>query len=115
VTTWFVTLPIRPEHDPEALAARRRHRDLGRRRLAALLQRSAAVRAFVEDNVRLLNGTPGDPRSFDLLDALLGDQAYRVAFWRVSSEEINYRRLFALCQLAPTRTQRADHLAATPW
>src|SRR5262245_21012513 len=111
VTTWFVTLPIRPEHDPEALAARRRHRSLGRRRLAALLERSSAVRAFVEDNVRLLNGTPGDPRSFDLLDALLGDQAYRVAFWRVSSEEINYRRFFDVDQLAAIRMERADVFA----
>jgi len=84
VTTWLVTLPIRPENDPEALATRRRHRDLGRRRLAALLERSAPVRGFIEENVRLINGT-GDPRSFDLLDTLLADQAYRFAFWRVSS------------------------------
>jgi (1->4)-alpha-D-glucan 1-alpha-D-glucosylmutase len=111
VTTWFVTLPIRPELDPEALAARRRHRDGGRRRLAALLERSPTVRAFVDENVRLLNGTPGDARSFDLLDTLLGDQAYRVAFWRVSSEEINYRRFFDVDQLAAIRMERADVFA----
>ncbi|OLC00819.1 MAG: malto-oligosyltrehalose synthase [Candidatus Rokubacteria bacterium 13_1_40CM_68_15] len=111
VTTWFVTLPIRPESDREALAARRRHRDLGRQRLAALLESSSRVRAFIEENVRLLNGTPGDPQSFELLDALLGDQAYRVAFWRVSSEEINYRRFFDVDQLAAIRMERADVFA----
>jgi len=113
VTTWLVTLPIRPENDPEALATRRRHRDLGRRRLAALLERSAPVRGFVEENVRLINGTPGDPRSFDLLDTLLADQAYRLAFWRVSSEEINYRRFFDVDQLAAIRMERADVFALT--
>src|SRR5262249_30710171 len=71
------------------------------------------VRGFVEDNVRLINGTPGDPRSFDLLDTLLADQAYRVAFWRVSSEEINYRRFFDVDQLAAIRMERADVFAET--
>lgn len=111
VTTWFVTLPIRPESDPEALAARLRDRDLGRARLARLLESSPPVRAFVEENVRLFNGGSGDLPSFDLLDALLGDQAYRVAFWRVSSEEINYRRFFDVDQLAAIRMERPDVFA----
>src|SRR6185295_1888570 len=49
---------------------------------------------FLEENVRLFNGTKGEPRSFDLLDRLLDEQAYRLSFWRVASEEINYRRFF---------------------
>ena len=111
VTMWFVTLPIGPESDPVKLAERHRHRDLGRQRLAALLESSPSVRAFVDENVGRFNGTPGDPRSFDLLDTLLGDQAYRVAFWRVSGEEINYRRFFDVDQLAAIRMERADVFA----
>lgn len=65
-------------------------------RLAALLRDSPEVRDFIEDNVHRFNGTPGDPASFDLLDALLDDQAYRLAYWRVAAEEINYRRFFAV-------------------
>ena len=34
------------------------------------------------------------PRSFDALDALLSQQSYRLASWRVAREEINYRRFF---------------------
>jgi (1->4)-alpha-D-glucan 1-alpha-D-glucosylmutase len=113
VTTWFVTLPERTETDPERLAARRRDLATGRQRLAALLERSVAARKFVEDNVRLFNGTPGDPSSFDLLDALLADQAYRVAFWRVAGEEINYRRFFDVNELAAIRMEDPAVFEAT--
>jgi (1->4)-alpha-D-glucan 1-alpha-D-glucosylmutase len=104
--TWFATLPPQTETDPDRLAARRREKELGHEKLAALLAASTPVREFVEDNVRIFNGTPGDPRSVDLLDALLGDQAYRVAFWRVAGEEINYRRFFDINELAAVRMEQ---------
>ena len=70
--------------------------------------RAPAVRAFLEDNVRLFNGTPGDPHSFDLLDELLGEQAYRLAYWRVAGEEINYRRFFDINELAAIRMEEPE-------
>src|SRR5205085_8264751 len=60
---------------------------------------------------RAFNGTPGDPRSFDALDALLDDQAYRVAFWRVAGEEINYRRFFDINELAAIRMEEPEVFA----
>jgi (1->4)-alpha-D-glucan 1-alpha-D-glucosylmutase len=111
--TWFTTIPPHHETDPELVAARRREIDIGRKRLAALLDHAPAVRAFVEDNVRVFNGTPGDPRSFDLLDDLLDDQAYRVAFWRVAGEEINYRRFFDINELAAIRVEVPEVFADT--
>jgi (1->4)-alpha-D-glucan 1-alpha-D-glucosylmutase len=105
LVTWFATLPPRTEKDPERLAARRREKDIGRDRLLALLAESAPVRAFVEENVRIFNGTPGEPPSMDLLDALLAEQAYRVAYWRVAGEEINYRRFFDINDLAAIRME----------
>ena len=39
-------------------------------------------------------GTPGDRGSFDKLDHLLDRQHYRLAYWRVASDEIDYRRFF---------------------
>ncbi len=113
LTAWFVTLPPRDETDPDRLAARNRDVAIGRERLHALLRDSPEIRAFVEDNVRVFNGTPGDPVSFDLLDGLLDDQAYRVAFWRVAGEEINYRRFFDINELAAIRMEREDVFAAT--
>ena len=47
-----------------------------------------------------LNGVAGDPASFDALDELLDAQAYRPGFWRVASDEINYRRFFDVNDLA---------------
>ena len=109
--SWFATIPPHLETDPELVAARRREIDIGRKRLAALLDHAPEVRAFVEANVRAFNGTPGDPRSFDLLDALLDDQAYRVAFWRVAGEEINYRRFFDINELAAIRMEEPQVFA----
>jgi (1->4)-alpha-D-glucan 1-alpha-D-glucosylmutase len=111
--TWLTTIPPRTETDPDRVAARRREVEIGRKRLAALLGASPAVREFVEDDVRLFNGTPGDPRSFDLLDALLADQAYRLAYWRVAGEEINYRRFFDINELAAIRMEAPEVFAET--
>ena len=45
------------------------------------------------------------PESYDRLDALIDDQSYRLAFWRVAAEEINYRRFFDITQLAAVRME----------
>ncbi len=47
------------------------------------------------------------------LDALLAAQHYRLAFWRVSSDEINYRRFFDINDLAGLRVEDAEVLART--
>ena len=52
-----------------------------------------------------VNGRPDDAASFDRLDALLDAQSYRLAFWRVASEEINYRRFFDITELAAVRME----------
>ncbi|MFT3913869.1 MAG: malto-oligosyltrehalose synthase [Anaeromyxobacteraceae bacterium] len=90
---------------PEAIADRAREKEVAKRRLAALCESSAPVREHLDENVRRLNGTPGDPRSFDALEHLLGLQAYRLAFWRVAGEEINYRRFFDVNGLAAIRME----------
>jgi (1->4)-alpha-D-glucan 1-alpha-D-glucosylmutase len=110
---WFATLPSGAEPATGRPAAGGDEMDLGRARLAALLAQAPAVREFVEDNVRIFNGTPGDPHSFDLLDELLDDQAYRVAYWRVAGEEINYRRFFDVNELAAIRTEVPEVFAET--
>ena len=42
-------------------------------------------------------------RSFDRLDRLLCSQAYRLAYWRRASQEINYRRFFDINELVGIR------------
>ena len=110
---WFTTIPAGTEPDAGRPPVSGDQMDVGCIRLTALLARAPAVREFVEDNVRTFNGTPGDPHSFDLLDALLDDQAYRVAYWRVAGEEINYRRFFDINELAAIRTEVPEVFAET--
>lgn len=103
-------LPGRTDLDPPLVKERYREKEIIRQRLAALLRDSPAVAQFVDDNIRRFNGVPGDPASFDLLDGLLNEQAYRLAYWRVASEEINYRRFFDVNELAAIRMEEESVL-----
>jgi (1->4)-alpha-D-glucan 1-alpha-D-glucosylmutase len=55
-----------------------------------------------------MNGEPGQPRSFDYLEQLLKQQAYRLAYWKVAADEINYRRFFDVNELAALSMERED-------
>ena len=90
------------------MAEHQREKEVIKRRLAALAAESEPVREFIEQNVALFNGQPGDPRSFDLLDDLLEQQCYRLAYWRVAPDEINYRRFFDVNDLAALSMERED-------
>ncbi len=105
ILTALEKLAPRDEVSPDKVAERAREKEVAKRRLAALFEASPRIAAFVDENVRLFNGTPGDPRSFDRLDALLEHQAYRLAHWRVAGEEINYRRFFDINSLAAIRME----------
>ncbi|MDQ3199288.1 MAG: malto-oligosyltrehalose synthase, partial [Verrucomicrobiota bacterium] len=76
-----------------------------KRRLERRCEEAPEVQTAIEKALAIINGQPGDPRSFDALDALLTDQAYRLAFWRVAAEEINYRRFFDINDLAAIRME----------
>jgi (1->4)-alpha-D-glucan 1-alpha-D-glucosylmutase len=75
--------------------------------------RDPAVRAALDAAVAAQNGTPGLPESFQALHELLEDQAYRLAYWRVASSEINYRRFFDINQLAGLRVEQGEVFEAT--
>lgn len=111
ICTALEKLAPRIEPTPESVAERAREKEVAKRRLAALCEASPRVRDFVDENVRIFNGTPGDPRSFDLLHRLLDAQAYRLAFWRVAGEEINYRRFFDVNALAALRMEDPEIFA----
>src|SRR5206468_10148407 len=82
-----------------------REKEVVKRRLATLAGGSPEVDALIRTCLRRFNGIAGQPRSFDRLDALLNAQSYRLAHWRVASEEINYRRFFDVNQLAALRME----------
>ncbi len=105
ILTALEYLPRRTETDPERIAERTREKEIIKRRLERRCQEAPPVQEAIEKALTIINGTPGDPRSFDPLDALLSDQAYRLAFWRVAAEEINYRRFFDVNDLAAIRME----------
>jgi (1->4)-alpha-D-glucan 1-alpha-D-glucosylmutase len=98
-------LPPRTEKSHEKVMERRREKEIIKRRLSDLYHKSGEVRSFIEENLKIFNGDPEDPKSFDLLDDLLNDQVYRLSHWRVATEEINYRRFFDINELAAIRME----------
>ena len=101
-------LPGRDAQTPEARAERNREKEVIKRRLARLTAASPPVLAHIERAVTTLNGDRKNPHSFDRLDELLSGQPYRLAYWRVAAEEINYRRFFDINDLAALRMEDPD-------
>jgi len=105
ILTALEYLPRRTERDLERIAERTREKEIIKRRLERRSQEAPLVQAAIEKALTIINGISGDSRSFDALDALLNEQAYRLAFWRVAAEEINYRRFFDVNDLAAIRME----------
>jgi (1->4)-alpha-D-glucan 1-alpha-D-glucosylmutase len=67
--------------------------------------REPAFANGIETALKQFTGEPDDPASFEQLHKLLEMQAYRIAYWRVAAEEINYRRFFNINELAGLRME----------
>jgi (1->4)-alpha-D-glucan 1-alpha-D-glucosylmutase len=106
-------LPSYTETDPEKIAERYREKEVIKRRLWTLVSRHDGIKAHIEHNVFLFNGTKGDAKSFDLFDDLMNQQIYRLSHWRVATEEINYRRFFDVNSLGAIRMEHPAVFAAT--
>ncbi len=106
IITALSHLPLRTETDPERIAERYREKEVIRRRLSVVIAEHEPLQYFLIENLQMLNGSKNSPRSFDVLDALVSNQAYRLAYWRVAGEEINYRRFFDINQLAAIRMEQ---------
>lgn len=76
-----------------------------KRMLWELYTGSPEIREFIDRNIRTFNGERTRPESFDLLDRLLSDQMFRLSFWKVTTEETNYRRFFAINSLISMRVE----------
>src|SRR5467141_1661217 len=105
ILTALEYLPKRTETDPKRIAERIREKEIIKRRLERRCAEAPQVQQAIEKALVQINGEPGDPRSFDALDQLLNAQSYRLAFWRVAAEEINYRRFFDVNDLAAIRVE----------
>ncbi len=96
----FARLPSRNDADPERVAERQRDKEVQKRRLLRLLDRAPPLAPAIEAAVGALNRP--DP---DALHEVLDAQAWRLAYWRVAPDEINYRRFFDVNDLAALRME----------
>jgi (1->4)-alpha-D-glucan 1-alpha-D-glucosylmutase len=119
VPQWFRDLlkelahvPPHDTADPNLAAQRRAQLAELRPRLRKALL-SPELQPLLQQVAKRVNGIEGKPDSFDLLHSLLEAQAYRLAYWRVSSEEINYRRFFDINDLVGLRMEDPAAFAQT--
>ncbi|HEX7153038.1 MAG TPA: malto-oligosyltrehalose synthase [Thermoanaerobaculia bacterium] len=76
--------------------------------LRRLYEHEAAFREALEATIERINGEAGNIESFNKLDELLGAQWYRLAYWRIASEKINYRRFFDVADLVAVRVENPE-------
>jgi (1->4)-alpha-D-glucan 1-alpha-D-glucosylmutase len=99
--------------DLEQTEGRHREKEALKRALAELYATEATVATAVEAGVRSFAGDSNEPASFDALHELLELQAYRLAYWRVASDDINYRRFFDVNSLGALRVENEAVFEAT--
>jgi (1->4)-alpha-D-glucan 1-alpha-D-glucosylmutase len=109
----FGHLPSRDDPDEENRHARVRDATVYKRQLARLASQHAWLARWIDACVQRLNGQAGEAESFDALEALIRAQAYRLADWRVASDDVNYRRFFDVNTLAGLRIERSEVFEAT--
>lgn len=70
-----------------------------------LYNTNETVKMSIDETIKIYNGEKGNADSFNLLDNLLREQHYRLSYWRVANEEINYRRFFNISELISLRME----------
>ena len=105
IVTALPPLPTYTETDPGKVAERYGEQELIKKRIWNIARDDSPIRQFVDENLRYFNGERGNPHSFDALDDLLRNQVYRLSFWRVAADEINYRRFFDINGLGAIRME----------
>jgi (1->4)-alpha-D-glucan 1-alpha-D-glucosylmutase len=100
------------ETDEARIRERQREREIVKRRLAGLLEASPEAGEAIQMSLADINGRRGEPGSFDRLERLLESEAYRLSFWRVAMDEINYRRFFDINDLAAIRVEDPEVFSA---
>jgi (1->4)-alpha-D-glucan 1-alpha-D-glucosylmutase len=95
----FGRLPHAHRTDRAAVTERHRDKEVLRARLADRCRARPAVAKAIDAEVEAVNSDP------DALDDLLGQQNFRLAYWRTGAEELSYRRFFDIETLAGLRVE----------
>ncbi|MDT8452586.1 MAG: malto-oligosyltrehalose synthase [Gammaproteobacteria bacterium] len=106
--TAFEHLPSRSKTGSADIIERARDKEVHKAGLARLY-RDVDISHFINENITAFNSDSG----IEVLHELLEHQAWRLAYWRVASDEINYRRFFDINELAGLRMEDAQVFEAT--
>ena len=112
ITTALSHLPGNTETDEAKIHERDREKAIVKRRLSGLMEASPEAAEAIQAALAEINGRRGEPHSFDRLERLLESEAYRLSFWRVAMDEINYRRFFDINELAAIRVEDPEVFSA---
>jgi (1->4)-alpha-D-glucan 1-alpha-D-glucosylmutase len=112
ITTALSHLTGNTETDEAKIHERAREKAIVKRRLSELMEASPEAAEAIHAALAEINGRRGDPHSFDRLERLLESEAYRLSFWRVAMDEINYRRFFDINELAAIRVEDPEVFSA---
>ncbi|MDP8262526.1 MAG: malto-oligosyltrehalose synthase [Candidatus Ancaeobacter aquaticus] len=93
-----------PSHTSE-LQKRYSNIKYAKKMLWELYTSNEKIKKYIDYTIRTFNGKKGDFDSLELLDKLLSEQYYRLSFWKVANEEINYRRFFSINGLISLRVE----------
>jgi len=103
----FARLPAPESTDRKIAAARHRDKTVIYGLLNRLCGEEPKVVAAIERSVNELND------NHDVLDELLSQQQYRLAYWRTADQELGYRRFFDINTLIGLRMERSHVFEAT--
>jgi (1->4)-alpha-D-glucan 1-alpha-D-glucosylmutase len=92
-------LPDRDDDNPERIKQRRREKDRVKERLWRFYNGTPEFKQILDEALLQIVHSP------DALHELLSQQAYRLAYWKIGYEEINYRRFFDINDLVALRVE----------
>lgn len=113
IVTALAHLPPTTTTNKTDMTERLREKERIKTRLQKLLSNQPLISAQFNRYLDLLNGKKGSTKSFNLLEAFLKKQVYRLCFWRMANEEVNYRRFFDFFELAGIKTERNEVFQTT--
>jgi (1->4)-alpha-D-glucan 1-alpha-D-glucosylmutase len=73
-----------------------------------LFRKHTRINELIRARLSIFNGEENHERSIDLMIELLGDQWYRLAYWKDSLSAVNYRRFFDINGLISLRVEREE-------
>lgn len=73
-----------------------------------LYEQDNSIQAHINQALQEYNGTVGVPQSYTLLDNLHSMQFFKLSYWKVANEELNYRRFFTVNDLISVRIEDKD-------